>query len=90
MYFWSALPTPWQAPFFTISNSNPSTIVGSTVTERLRIGMHLHERTSYLNSLIENSPLGIIILDKKGNVELRCNPSRVELKSFAALPAEAL
>jgi len=45
-------------------------IVGSIVTERLRIGAELHERTSYLNSLIENSPMGIIVLDQKGDVEL--------------------
>ena len=49
-------------------------ILGAVVTERLRIGAELQERTSYLNSLIANSPLGIIVLDQKGNVELT-NPA---------------
>ncbi len=56
--------------YFMLVVSAVGLIVGSTVTERLRIGMQLHERTSYLNSLIDNSPLGIIILDQRGNVEL--------------------
>ena len=56
--------------YFMLVVSAVGLIVGSTVTERLRIGMQLHERTSYLNSLIDNSPLGIIILDRWGNVEL--------------------
>ena len=36
--------------------------------------MQLQERTSYLNSLIENSPIGIIVLDRDHNVELT-NPA---------------
>jgi PAS domain S-box-containing protein len=60
--------------YFMLVVSAIGLIVGSTVTERLRIGMKLHERTGYLNSLIENSPLGIITLDPKGNVEL-ANPA---------------
>ena len=44
------------------------------MTERLRIGVQLQERTSYLNSLIENSPIGIIVLDRDGKVELT-NPA---------------
>jgi diguanylate cyclase (GGDEF)-like protein/PAS domain S-box-containing protein len=45
-------------------------IVGSTVTERLEVGIDLHQRTAYLDSLIENSPLGIVVLDQHGRVEL--------------------
>ncbi|MGA9800847.1 MAG: ATP-binding protein [Terriglobales bacterium] len=60
--------------YFMLVVSAIGLIVGSTVTERLRIGMQLHERTSYLDSLIENSPLGIITLDPRGNVEL-ANPA---------------
>ncbi len=60
--------------YFMLVVSAVGLMVGSTVTERQRIAMQLHERTSYLNSLIENSPLGIIILDEKGNVELT-NPA---------------
>jgi diguanylate cyclase (GGDEF)-like protein/PAS domain S-box-containing protein len=45
-------------------------IVGSTVTERQQTGIDLHERTTYLDSLIENSPFGIVVLDQSGRVEL--------------------
>jgi len=45
-------------------------IVGSTVTERELTGMDLQERTAYLNSLIENSPLGIVVLNREGRVQL--------------------
>ena len=45
-------------------------ILGAVVTERLRMGHQLQARTSYLNSLIANSPIGIIVLDQRGNVEL--------------------
>lgn len=45
-------------------------IVGSTVTERQQMGAELHQRTTYLNSLIENSPLGIVVLGRSGRVEL--------------------
>ncbi len=60
--------------FFMLVVSAIGLILGSVVTERLRIGAELQERTSYLNSLIENSPLGIIVLDQKHNVELT-NPA---------------
>jgi len=45
-------------------------IVGSEVSERQRLAMDLYEQTTYLKSLIENSPLGIVILDRQGSVEL--------------------
>jgi diguanylate cyclase (GGDEF)-like protein/PAS domain S-box-containing protein len=45
-------------------------IVGSEVSERHRLAIDLNERTSYLDSLIENSPLGIVVLDRQGSVEL--------------------
>ncbi len=56
--------------FFMLVVSAIGLILGSVVTERLRIGNELQERTSYLNSLIENSPVGIIVLDRQHNVEL--------------------
>jgi diguanylate cyclase (GGDEF)-like protein/PAS domain S-box-containing protein len=49
-------------------------IVGSAVTERHRIGFELQEQTAYLNSLVENSPLGIAVFDQAGRVELT-NPA---------------
>ncbi len=51
-----------------------SLCVGAVVTERSRAEATLQERTSYLNALIENSPLGILVLDQKGDVELT-NPA---------------
>jgi diguanylate cyclase (GGDEF)-like protein/PAS domain S-box-containing protein len=45
-------------------------IVGSEVSERHRLAMDLNEQTTYLDSLIQNSPLGIVVLDRKGTVEL--------------------
>jgi diguanylate cyclase (GGDEF)-like protein/PAS domain S-box-containing protein len=45
-------------------------IVGSEVSERHRLSMDLNEQTTYLDSLIQNSPLGIVVLDRKGSVEL--------------------
>jgi len=49
-------------------------IVGAAITERHRLGLELQEQTSYLHSLIQNSPLGIAVLDKRGHVELT-NPA---------------
>jgi diguanylate cyclase (GGDEF)-like protein/PAS domain S-box-containing protein len=45
-------------------------IVGSEVSERHRLAIHLNEKTTYLDSLIQNSPLGIVVLDRQGSVEL--------------------
>ena len=45
-------------------------IVGSEVSERHRQGIDLDRQTTYLNSLVQNSPLGIIVLDRQGAVEL--------------------
>jgi diguanylate cyclase (GGDEF)-like protein/PAS domain S-box-containing protein len=45
-------------------------IVGSEVSERHRLAMELNEQTTYLDSLIQNSPLGIVVLDRQGRVEL--------------------
>ena len=45
-------------------------IVGSEVSERHRMAINLNEQTTYLDSLIQNSPLGIVVLDRQGGVEL--------------------
>jgi diguanylate cyclase (GGDEF)-like protein/PAS domain S-box-containing protein len=45
-------------------------IVGSEVSERHRMAIALNRQTTYLDSLIQNSPLGIVVLDRKGLVEL--------------------
>jgi diguanylate cyclase (GGDEF)-like protein/PAS domain S-box-containing protein len=56
-------------------------IVGSAVSERHRIGKELHEQTSYLNSLIENTPLGVVVLDRGHRVQL-CNDAFEKLFLF--------
>lgn len=45
-------------------------VVGATVTERQHLGAELNKRTTYLNSLFENSPLGIVVLKRNGLIEL--------------------
>jgi diguanylate cyclase (GGDEF)-like protein/PAS domain S-box-containing protein len=45
-------------------------IVGSEVSERHRLALDLNEQTTYLDSLIQNSPLGIVVLNRQGSVEL--------------------
>jgi diguanylate cyclase (GGDEF)-like protein/PAS domain S-box-containing protein len=45
-------------------------IVGSEVSERHRLALDLNEQTTYLDSLIQNSPLGIVVLDRQGGVDL--------------------
>jgi diguanylate cyclase (GGDEF)-like protein/PAS domain S-box-containing protein len=45
-------------------------IVGSEVSERHRLAIDLSKQTTFLDSLIQNSPLGIVVLDRKGRVEL--------------------
>ena len=57
-------------------------IVGSTVTERNRIGDELSERTAYLDSLIENTPMGIVVYDSEGGVQL-CNDAFEALFQFS-------
>lgn len=57
-------------------------IVGSAVSERHRIALDLQEQTIHLNSLIENSPFGIVVLDPQGRVELT-NPAFDKLFRFS-------
>jgi diguanylate cyclase (GGDEF)-like protein/PAS domain S-box-containing protein len=56
-------------------------VVGSAVTERQLIKRELRQRSVYLDSLVENSPLGIVALDRAGNVEL-CNRAFEDLFGF--------
>jgi PAS domain S-box-containing protein len=45
-------------------------MVGSAMTERYRIDRELRDQSTYLNSLIENNPLGIVVLDRGGRIQL--------------------
>jgi diguanylate cyclase (GGDEF)-like protein/PAS domain S-box-containing protein len=68
-------------------------IVGSEVSERHRLAIDLNRQTAYLDSLIQNSPLAIIVLDRQGAIEL-ANPAfeklfqcdRTELASIDLSP----
>lgn len=66
---------PTQALFAKVAllmlvQSTVGLIVGSEVSERQRLAVDLNERTTYLDSLIQNSPLGIVVLDRQGRIEL--------------------
>jgi diguanylate cyclase (GGDEF)-like protein/PAS domain S-box-containing protein len=53
-----------------LSFSLTGLIVGASVSERQHIANALGERTRFLNSLIENSPFGIVVVDGSGKVTL--------------------
>ena len=55
---------------FMLVISGVGLIVGSSVSERHRISIDLLEQTAHLNSLIENSPFGIVVMDRHGRIEL--------------------
>jgi diguanylate cyclase (GGDEF)-like protein/PAS domain S-box-containing protein len=66
-------PTPAQfakVALLMLVSSAVGLIVGSEVSERERLVLDLNEQTSYLDSLIQNSPLGIVVLNRQGVVEL--------------------
>ncbi|HXM94275.1 MAG TPA: diguanylate cyclase [Candidatus Dormibacteraeota bacterium] len=58
--------------------SGTGLIVGAAVSERHRMAKQLSERTDFLNSLIENNPLGIVVHDREGRVQL-CNEAFANL-----------
>jgi diguanylate cyclase (GGDEF)-like protein/PAS domain S-box-containing protein len=58
--------------------SGTGLIVGAAVTERHRMAKQLNERTNFLNSLIENNPLGIVVHNREGRVQL-CNEAFANL-----------
>ena len=54
----------------------PPLIEGTVIdiTERIEAEWRLRERTAYLDALIANSPLGIVVADASGRVTM-CNPA---------------
>jgi diguanylate cyclase (GGDEF)-like protein/PAS domain S-box-containing protein len=54
-----------------LSVSATGLILGAAVSERERIARDLKERTIFLNSLIENSPFGIVVYDREGKIQLQ-------------------
>jgi len=67
--------------FLMLVVSATGLIVGSAVAERRRVGEELNERTIFLNSLVENSPFGIVVHDLSGAVQL-CNDAFVNLFGY--------
>jgi diguanylate cyclase (GGDEF)-like protein/PAS domain S-box-containing protein len=53
-------------------------VLGSAVTERRRLVREMREQTVFMNSLIENSPLGIAVLDSEHSVRF-CNDALTRL-----------
>lgn len=78
-------PLPPQALVKTgllmLSVSMAGLIVGTAVSERHRIANDLQERTTFLNALIENNPLGIVAMDREGRVQM-CNDAFENLFQF--------
>jgi len=72
--------------FMMLTVSATGLIVGAAVTERQRIAGELHARTAYLNALTENAPLGVVVLDASGRVEL----TNAATKELFAKTAEEL
>jgi PAS domain S-box-containing protein len=66
-----------------LSVSFTGLMVGSSVSERHRIGYELHEQTLHLHSLIENSPFGIVVLNPLRRIQL-CNAVFENIFSFSA------
>jgi len=60
-----------------------SLVLGVTrdITERKQAEKKLAERTAYLNALIENSPLAIVVHDLEGRVQM-CNPAFEKLFQY--------
>ena len=66
-------PTPAvfaKVAVLMLVQSGVGLIVGSEVSERHRLAIDLNEQTTYLDSLIQNCPLAIVVLDRKGGVNL--------------------
>jgi diguanylate cyclase (GGDEF)-like protein/PAS domain S-box-containing protein len=83
MHIFPAVPgVPAKIGLLMLVVSGVGLIVGSAISERHRIARDLQEQTIHLNSLIENSPFGIVVLDQQGRVELT-NPAFDQLFRFA-------
>jgi len=70
MHIFPPVGVPSTIGLLMLVLSGVGLIVGSAVSERHRIALDLQEQTAHLNSLIENSPFGIVVLDQEGRVEL--------------------
>ena len=71
-----------QTGVFMLIVSATGLLVGSGVSERDHMARELHQQTTYLKALIENSPFGIVVLNYLGHVEV-VNPAFQRLLSCA-------
>jgi PAS domain S-box-containing protein len=69
-YFPSTDVALLKVALLMLSISLTGLIVGASVSERQHIANALGERTRFLNSLIEHSPFGIVVVDRSGKVTL--------------------
>jgi diguanylate cyclase (GGDEF)-like protein/PAS domain S-box-containing protein len=81
-----------RVALFMLVMSAVGLIVGSEVSERHRLAIDLHRQSTYLDSLIQNSPLGIAVLDRQGAVELANsafeNLFQCDRHQLAAIPGD--
>jgi diguanylate cyclase (GGDEF)-like protein/PAS domain S-box-containing protein len=61
--------------------SGAGLIVGSEVSERYRLTNQLNDKSVFLNALIENSPLAIVVFNHEGRVEF-ANPTFEKLMLY--------
>jgi diguanylate cyclase (GGDEF)-like protein/PAS domain S-box-containing protein len=82
LHFYPAVPSALaKVGLLMLVVSATGLIVGSAVSERQHIGKELQQRTVYLNSLTENSPFGIVVLNQAGRVDL-CNRAFEQLFGY--------
>ncbi len=82
LHFYPAVPNVLEkVGLLMLVVSATGLIVGSAVSERQHIGKELQQRTVYLNSLTENSPFGIVVLNQAGRVDL-CNRAFEQLFGY--------
>jgi diguanylate cyclase (GGDEF)-like protein/PAS domain S-box-containing protein len=75
MHFWPPTPEVFtKMGLFMLVISSTGLLVGSEVSERHRMALDLNEQTTYLKSLIQSSPFGIVVLDCQGQIEV-ANPA---------------
>jgi diguanylate cyclase (GGDEF)-like protein/PAS domain S-box-containing protein len=59
-----------KVALFMLVISATGLIVGSEVSEREQLAIEVTRQTTFLDSLIQNSPFGIVVLNRHGSVEL--------------------
>src|SRR5271167_2961325 len=79
-------PHEWLSVKFPVKDALGQCMVGTVsidITERRCVEKSLEHRTAYLNALIENSPLAIVVGDSENKIEF-CNPRFESLFQYRA------